>query len=114
MKKPFSDTRNNKKLYELKAELCKTLANPKRLEILDILRDGEKQAKTLVDQLGIPKANLSQHLSVLKHKRLVVTRRHGVNIFYKLNDPKMAKACDLIGEVLFGQIEEHKHLLKYR
>lgn len=95
-----------KKVYQLHSELCKTLSHPKRLEILNLLRDGEKSAGELVSLTDSSKANLSQHLAVLRHRRIVSTRREGVNIFYRMANPKMIKACDIIREVLFEQLVE--------
>jgi len=102
----------DKRIYALHAGLCKTLANPKRLEILNALRDGEKQAKELLGKLRVSKANLSQHLAVLRNYRIIVQRRDGVNMFYRLSDSRMIKACDFIREVLFKQLAEDNDLLK--
>jgi len=102
----------DKRIYILHAGLCKTLANPKRLEILNALRDGEKQAKELLDKLHVSKANLSQHLAVLRNYRIIVQRRDGVNMFYRLSDQRMMKACDFIREVLFNQLAEDNDLLR--
>ena len=64
-----------KKLYEMQAELCKTLSNPKRLEILDILKEREEiSVNNLAEILEIPKANTSQHLAVLRQSGVVNTR----------------------------------------
>ena len=52
----------DKKIYEMHAEICKTLANPKRLEIIDALRDGEKNVSELASTAKINQANISQHL----------------------------------------------------
>lgn len=95
-----------KKVYQLHSELCKALSHPKRLEILNLLRDGEKSAGELVSLTDSSKANLSQHLAVLRQRRIVSTRRDGVNIFYRMANPKMIKACDIIREVLFEQLVE--------
>jgi len=95
-----------KKVYQLHSELCKTLSHPRRLEILNLLRDGEKSAGELVSLTGSSKANLSQHLAVLRQRRIVSTRREGVNIFYRIANPKIIKACDIIREVLFEQLVE--------
>ena len=100
-----------KELFELHAQICKTLANPKRLEIIYALKDGEKSAGEIVAALGIPKANASQHLSVLKACGVVRTRREGVNIFYSIASPKIVEACVLMKEVLMEQMEERQHLL---
>lgn len=104
----------DKKIYELHAELCKTLAHPKRIEIINLLRDGEKPVKELLDKIGIDKGNLSQHLSILRKNNIVSTRRDGLNIYYQITKSKMIKACDIIRDVLFEQIEESKAILKYR
>jgi len=73
-----------KEFFELQADTCKVLANPKRLEILHVLADGEKTVGDLVAILGVPKANVSQHLAVMRNKRIVQTRRDGVHIFYRV------------------------------
>ena len=100
------------KIYELHAELCGVLSHPQRLKILNLLRGGEKSVKKLLEQIKSSKANLSQHLSVLRKAKVVSTRREGINIYYQLTKPKMIKACDIIREVLFEQISENNILLK--
>jgi len=67
------------------AEVCKTLANPKRLEIIYALKEGELSVGELVKRLGISKANVSQHLAVLRQRRVVTARREGVNIYYRIS-----------------------------
>ncbi len=91
---------NKKLFYALYSEFCKTLANPKRQEILDNLRRKEMPVKELMETTGIPQANLSQHLSLLRSKGIVTARRQGNTIYYSLTHPKIIKAFDLIGEVL--------------
>ena len=82
-----------KRLYEMQAELCKTLSNPKRLEILDILKEeGEISFNSLAEKLEIPKANTSQHLAVLRQAGVVITRRDGINVYYRLHSPKISEA----------------------
>ncbi len=102
----MKDNLTEKKVYQLHSELCKTLSHARRLEILNLLRDGEKSAGELVSLTGSSKANLSQHLAVLRRRRIVSTRREGVNIFYRIANPKIIKACDIIREVLFEQLVE--------
>lgn len=99
-----------KEIFELHAEICKTLANPKRLEVLSLLRDGEKTVGELAELADIPQANLSQHLAMLRSRKVVTTRRDGVTIYYKIANPKIIKACDLMREVLFEQIVETEKL----
>ena len=102
----MKDNLTEKKVYQLHSELCKTLSHPRRLEILNLLRDNEKSAGELVSLTGSSKANLSQHLAVLRRRRIVSTRREGVNIFYRIANTKIIKACDIIREVLFEQLVE--------
>jgi len=93
----------DKAIYEMQAELCKTLTNPKRIEILNVLKHQEKTVTELVEALGASKANVSQHLAVMRHKGILTTRREGVNIFYRVSNVKVIDACTLMKEVLFEQ-----------
>jgi len=95
----------DRQLYELHASICQTLANPKRLEIIDLLRDGEKSVSELAEAMGISQANLSQHLTVMRQKGIVAPRREGVNVYYRLSNPKIIKACDLMRQVLLEHLE---------
>ena len=93
----------DKSIFEMQAEICKTLTNPKRIEILNALKTDERTVTDLVNILGASKANVSQHLAVMRHKGILTTRREGVNIFYRVANPKVIEACTLMKEVLFEQ-----------
>lgn len=86
--------------YNLHAEMCKTLSNPRRQAILDTIRSDEMTVSELIKNTGISQANLSQHLAILRSKGVVKTRREGNNIYYSLANIKIIKAYDLISEVL--------------
>jgi ArsR family transcriptional regulator len=101
----------NKTLFELQAEVCKTLSSPKRLEIISALKDGEKTVGELVEILGVPKANVSQHLAVMRLKGILNSRREGVNIYYSITNPKVIDACSLMREVLTEQMHERSKLI---
>ena len=88
----------------LHAEICKTLANPKRLEILNALQDGEISVADLVRKLRLPKGNVSQHLAVLRSRGVVSARREGLNVYYRVANPKIIRACNLMREVLTEQL----------
>jgi len=100
------------KVFELHAALCQTLANPVRLRILGLLREGEMSVNEIARRLGVPQANISQHLSVLRERKIVSTRREGVTINYKIAFPKIIKACDLVREVLFEQMAQSGRLVQ--
>jgi ArsR family transcriptional regulator, virulence genes transcriptional regulator len=94
------------KIYELQADICKIFSNAKRMEIINILKDREMSAGDLIGKTGLSKANLSQHMSVLRSKGVVLTRREGLNIFYRIANPKIIQACHLMREVLLEQLQE--------
>jgi ArsR family transcriptional regulator len=101
----------DRQIFQRHAEVCQTLASPIRLEILHRLRDGEKRVSELAELTELNQANVSQHLSVLRAKGIVVTRRDGTNIYYRIASPKIIHACDLIREALIEQAAEHAELM---
>lgn len=96
---------SDRNLYKLHASICHTLANSKRLEIIDKLRVGELSVTELVEALEISQSNLSQHLSVMRQRGIVTTRREGLNVFYRLSNSKITQACDLMRQVLLENLE---------
>lgn len=85
--------------YENNAEIYKILANSKRLEILNLLREQEMSVEELIKTLGITKANVSQHLALLRHAKLVTVRRDGLNGFYNIIDPRIVEPCRILHEL---------------
>ncbi len=102
----------DKRIFEMHAEICKIFTNPKRLEIISLLRDGEKTVNELAELTDVPQANISQHLTVLRQNNVVITRREGANIYYKIANPKILQACDLMREVLLEKLSESEKLAK--
>ena len=80
---------NNAKIYKL-------LASEKRLEILNNIKHEERRVEELVKILGVSKANVSQHLALLRHSGLVTARREGLSVFYKIVDPEIIKPCVIL------------------
>ena len=89
-----------RELYLMHAEICKTFSNATRLEILNLLRNGELTVSDLVKKTGASQVNVSQHLSIMKGKGILISRREGANIYYRIANPKIVKAFDIIREVL--------------
>ena len=89
-----------RKLYEIHAEICKVFSNSTRLEILNLLRDKELSVTGLIEKTKLSQANISQHLSIMKSKDIVTSNRKGKNVYYKLTNPKIIKAFDIVREVL--------------
>lgn len=95
-----------KELYRIHAEMCKVFSNPTRIELLNILRDGEMSVTELVGKTGLSQANVSQHLSIMKSRGIVAPNRNGKNVYYRLTDPKIIKAFDIIKEVLAEKLRK--------
>ena len=72
--------------YQMKADLCKTFADPKRLQLIDVLRGGEHSVGELVKSLAVPQAVVSRHLALLRGRGVVTTRRQGTRVYYALTD----------------------------
>lgn len=89
-----------KSIFGFQAEVCKTFSNPKRLEIINILKTGERTASDITRELGASRANTSQHLAVMRMKGILRTRRNGTNIYYRIANEKLAQACSLMQEAL--------------
>lgn len=102
----------DRQLYQLHASICQTLANPKRLEIIDQLRSGEMPVTALAEALEISQANLSQHLAVMRQKGIVTTRREGLNVYYRLSNPKITQECDLMRQILLEYLEAGAELAR--
>ena len=84
----------------LHASVCKGLADPKRLLIINALRDGEMSVGELCSTLDLKQANVSQHLAILRDKGLVESRRDGQRVYYSLTSPKITEAMDLLRECI--------------
>ena len=97
-------------LFALQAEICKTLADANRLRILHELRTGEISVGQLVSSLNLPQSSVSHHLRVLRERSIVLTRREGTTIHYRLADERIALACDLVREVLLGSLVRRQEL----
>ncbi|MDF1542280.1 MAG: metalloregulator ArsR/SmtB family transcription factor [Anaerosomatales bacterium] len=90
----------NADFYCMHSDLCKTLANAKRQQILGTLRDREMTVGELTEATGFTQSNVSQHLTILRGKGIVRARRQGKYAYYSITNPKIIQAFDLITEVM--------------
>ncbi|GEL20778.1 ArsR/SmtB family transcription factor [Pseudonocardia asaccharolytica] len=93
-------------INELHARLCKAIADPKRLLILDALRDGPRAVGDIAVELGMSQPNTSQHLAVLRARNIVRTARAGNTIYYSLTSLKVIEAIDLLREFMAEFMDE--------
>jgi ArsR family transcriptional regulator len=98
-------------VYERQAQICKAFANPVRLRIIDMVAKEERGVSELQQELEISKANLSQHLAILKAAGVLATRREGKQLFCSLAIPEVKQACQLVRKVLQAQVEGVRRLL---
>ncbi len=84
----------------LQAEVLKTLANPRRLEIIHRLAQGPCEVGRLAEEIGASQPNISQHLSVLRAAGIVDAERDGREVRYRLTDPDVITACNVMRGVL--------------
>src|SRR5438477_11907937 len=87
------------RLYGQFARIGKALASPHRLEILELLAQGERTVDSLATEIGLSLANASQHLQALRQAALVDSRKDGLFVFYRLADPAICVLCTSIRTV---------------
>lgn len=99
-------------LRQFKANIFQALAHPTRIAILEVLRDGELPAGAIIARLGLEQANASQHLSVLRARNIVLSRREGNQIFYAVRDPLLIEMLDIMRRYFQAHVEESRHTLR--
>lgn len=99
-------------LYEQFARIGKTLASPHRLELLELLAQGERTVESLASETGLSVANASQHLQALRRAALVENRRQGVSIHYRLADPAVSDLCIAIRTVAERRLADLERLVR--
>lgn len=93
-------------LRQFKATVFQALAHPTRIAIVEVLRDGEMPAGMIIEKLGLEQANTSQHLSVLRTKNIVTTRKEGNQVFYAVRDPLLIEVLDVMRRYFQAHIED--------
>ena len=101
---------DQRELYRLQADLCQTLADPTRLEILELLADRPRPVKAIVDATGQRQAKISQHLAVLRQRGIVRADRIGVEMHYAIADRRILDACHITREMLLDWLRRQGEL----
>jgi rhodanese-related sulfurtransferase/DNA-binding transcriptional ArsR family regulator len=99
-------------VYAELARVTKALANPHRLEIIELLAQGECPVEQVAEQTNLPIANASQHLQVLKRAQLVDIHRQGNFIFYRLANSNVFKAWRALRELGIERVTSIEKLVK--
>jgi ArsR family transcriptional regulator len=105
-----ADTRDD--LRRFKAGVFQALGNPRRIAIVELLRDeGEVPVTRIYEALGLSQANVSQHLAVLRGKQIVVGRKAANQVFYSLRDPVLGKVLNMMKQWFQAHLHEALELL---
>lgn len=91
---------------QILANFFNLLSHPTRLQFFCLLREGEKTVTQLADAAGVASQNASQHLRLMRETGVVKTARRGQQIFYRLADPRLAEAIDLLRQTVLNMIEQ--------
>jgi DNA-binding transcriptional ArsR family regulator len=97
--------------YEWQARTAKALAHPTRIAILEMLRRGEVCVCEMGPELEASQANVSQHLAILRDSNLVVARRDGTRMMYRVTDERVFRVLDLMGSIAHNQLDAARQAL---
>jgi len=97
-------------VFRVQSEVCKILSNPKRHQILDELRSGEKTVSELSTATELRQATVSQHLALMRLRKIVKERRDGNLVYYRIADKRINNACDIMKAVVIDQITADSEL----
>jgi len=98
-------------IYEVKAQLFKTLGHPARIRILELLSDGPRSVSALQPDVGIEASHLSQQLSVLRRAGVVESDRDGSSVIYAIADPQILDLLAIAKEILTTSLTGTQELL---
>jgi ArsR family transcriptional regulator len=94
-------------IYAVQASILRTIANPRRLEMIHVLGEtGPMEVRRLAEHFGMPQPAVSQHLAALRSAGLVEPIRTGREVRYRLVDPEILAACDLMRQVLLRRMAQ--------
>jgi ArsR family transcriptional regulator len=94
-----------------KADFFRALGHPARVRILQELRDGERTVGALQEAVGLDSSGASQHLAALRKQGLVVARREGTSVHYRVRDQRVLELLTLARTIIAGGLEESRGLL---
>lgn len=100
------------RLYAQFARVGKAIGNPRRMELIELLAQGERTVEALANETGMSLANTSQHLQALRHGGLVERRKDGLFVHYRLSDPTVVDLSRNVRAVAERQLADLEHLVR--
>jgi len=97
--------------YKIKADFLKVLAHPVRLQIIEFLKDGEKNVGVIVKTLRLPQSSLSRHLLVLREGGILKSRQQGTAIYYSIEDHDIFQVLRPIAQMLRKKLKKTETVL---
>jgi len=104
--------KSDRRLQRLKANVFKALGHPVRLAIAEALADGEVCVCELAEAVGAERSNVSRHLSLMVSAGVLVSRKEGLMVYYKLKTPCVLNFLGCVHRLLGEQLTENGRLLK--
>jgi DNA-binding transcriptional ArsR family regulator len=101
----------NQKILEGQAAVLKALGQPTRLQILDLLKGGERCVCEIFPAINQEQANVSKHLSILKQVGILESRKEGLRILYRIRTPEILNLLTGVSKLLKTQAREQHHLM---
>jgi ArsR family transcriptional regulator len=99
-----------RKIFEMQCQICKSMAHPVRLEIVELLNKHVMSAAALLDELETSKANLSKHMAILMQAGIVDATRDGRQVSYRLSHPQIHEACVIMRSILYQRLKQGEKL----
>ncbi len=99
-----------RKIFEMQCDICKSMAHPVRLEIVELLSRHEMSAASLIRELETSKAGLSKHMGLLLRTGIVEAIRDGRQVSYRLAHPEIHEACRIMRSILYQRLKQGERL----
>lgn len=107
----MSNENPKRALFASLAEVAKALGHGHRLEILELLAQGERSVEALAERVGLPVANASQHLRIMRRAGLLASRRDGKRVFYRVSDPSVLDLTASLRRVAERNLAEFREVI---
>jgi len=107
-----TDNYQQEALRRFKADVFQVLGHPTRIHIIECLSEGELTVSAILERIDVEPANASQHLAVLRAKRLVVNRKERNQVFYSLRDPLLIEVLATMKLYFKKHLEESMSMLR--
>ena len=99
-------------LRRFKADIFQALGHPTRIHIVETLAEGELSVGKIIEEVKGEPANISQHLAILRSKRIVNNRKEGNQVFYSLRNPLLSEVLDIMRRYFLAHLEEDAGMLQ--